>query len=92
MKPDFWFGLAIAIGGLMIMIYGAKAEDCPKGVPACKVVTISPEELATLTQPGGIFDQAIWANRSGMTGIIEAWKKKIETAPAGTVLKADEQK
>lgn len=66
-----------------------EAEDCPNGTPSCKIVVMTPEEINTLTQPGGIFDQSIWANRSGMTGIVEAWKKKIETSPSGTVKAAE---
>jgi len=81
--------LGFLIGWLMAEV--AKAEDCPKGSASCKVVVMTPEEIATLMQPGGIMDQATWANRSGMTSIVEAWKKKIETSPNGTV-KADEQK
>ncbi len=82
--------LSLAIMALLLPI-AAHAEDCPKGAPSCKVVVMTPEEIATMSQPGGIWDQAIWANRSGMTAIVEAWKKKIETSPNGTV-KADEHK
>ena len=58
---------------------------CPMGVVSCKIVAITPDEERTLTQPGGIFDQALWANRSGMEGLISAWKQKLITSPAGTV-------
>jgi len=78
---SFLFGFAVASP--------AKAEDCPKGATSCKVVVMTPEEIATLTQPGGVYDQAIWASRSTMTGIVEAWKKKIDSSANGTV-KADE--
>ncbi len=80
---SFLFGYAVASP--------AKAEDCPKGAQSCKIVVMTPEEIQTLTAPGNVFDQAQWANRSGMTALVEQWKKKIETSPNGTV-KADEQK
>jgi hypothetical protein len=91
---DLSIKIAIAIIGISIgfsLVSYALAEDCPKGASSCKVVVMTPEEIATLIQPGGVFDQSTWANRSGMTSIVEAWKKKIETSPNGTV-KADEPK
>jgi hypothetical protein len=51
---------------------------------------MTPDEEKTLTQPGGIMDQALWANRSGMDALITAWKQKLATAPAGTVAKPDD--
>ena len=89
-KPVVVAVVAGLIGGMLLAV-SAKAEDCPAGVRTCKVLTLTPEEVAALVQPGGVFDQAVWANRSGMTGLVDAWKRKIETAPAGTV-KGEEQK
>ncbi len=81
--------MVVWVVGLLSLV--AHAEDCPAGVRTCKVLTVTPEEVQALVAPGGVFDQAVWANRSGMTGLVDAWKRKIETAPAGTV-KGEEQK
>ncbi len=90
--------VVVVVYGLVMLTTAIMAEDCPKGAPSCKVVVMTPEEIQTLTGPGQIYDQATWANRSGMTAVVEAWKKKIETSPNGTVsqrepgVKADEHK
>lgn len=65
--------------------WAASPGECPAGVQSCIVVPMTPDEVKTLTGPGGIYDQALWANRSGMEGLISAWKQKLLTAPAGTI-------
>jgi hypothetical protein len=65
---------------------------CPDGAPSCIVVTMTPDEVRSLTQPGGIFDQAVWANRSGMDGLVQAWKQKLATSLQGMVPKKDDKK
>jgi hypothetical protein len=65
---------------------------CPEGAVSCKIVVLIPDEEKTLLQPGGIFDQAVWANRSGMEALINGWKQKLATSPAGTVAKPEEKK
>ena len=68
-----------AIIFVMALAFNAVAQECPQGVPSCKVVVMTPEEIQSLTGPNMVFDQATWASRSTMTGLTEAWKKKIET-------------
>lgn len=82
---------SLLIIAALLLSTATYAEDCPKGVKDCKVLVLTPEEINTLTQPGGIFDLAVWANRANMEGLVTAWKNKLQMAPQGTV-KADEPK
>ena len=66
--------------------------ECPDGAPSCVVVTMTPEEVRSLVGPGLIFDQAEWANRSGMNGLVQQWKQKLTAAPQGTVKKVEPPK
>lgn len=59
--------------------------QCPEGASSCIVVTMTPDEVKSLTMPGGVFDQAEWANRSGMSGAVAAWRQKLSTSPIGTM-------
>jgi len=73
--------VAILVAATFLAPVAAKAEQCPEGVMSCKVVTISPEELKTLTDI--IFPSAIWANRAQSTDLAKAWENKIANSPAG---------
>lgn len=80
--------LAIAFLLLVVMaVRPARADSlvCPPPAKSCKIVVITPDEEATLTGPEGIFDHAVWANRAKFSDMIIAWRKKLETAPAGAV-------
>ena len=80
--------IVIGLGALALvlaMFAVAYANDCPVGAKSCKIVTITDIEEKTLTDPGQIFDQATWANRSGMIGLADAWRKKISESPSGIV-------
>ena len=81
--------VAATLTFLFAMVMNALAEDCPPGAPSCKVVIMTPQEEQTLIAPNGIFDNAEWANRSGLAGIVAAWKQKLATSPAGTVKKPE---
>ena len=84
--------LVAAIGAfaiVLVMSALARAEDCPKGQGACKVVTVTQAELQTLTGPNAIFDAAAFANKMGLGSVIEAWKQKIASSPDGRVIPAD---
>ncbi len=79
--------LAVAIflvfAFLMVLNGLSRAAEttCPPGVPACKIITLSPDEERSLTAPNGIFDAAEFANRMALSGPINYWKNKIATAP-----------
>lgn len=64
--------------------------ECPPGAPSCKVVIMTPQEEQTLTGQNGVFDQAVWASRSTMQTLVDAWKQKLAQSPNGT--KAPEPK
>jgi hypothetical protein len=88
--------VAVTAFALAMALYPSSAQQpppypCPAGAPSCIVVTMTPDEVKSLIQPGGIFDQAIWANRSGMYDLVQAWMRKLSTAPSGEV-KKDESK
>jgi hypothetical protein len=86
-------GFALAMANYPSITHAqTPSYPCPTGAVSCKIVVMTPDEEKTLTQAGGIFDQASWANRSGMDGLITAWKQKLATAPAGTVAKPEEKK
>lgn len=83
-----FFGLLIALLALGAATL-ASAQECPPGVPTCKIVVISPQEEQTLTAPNGILAVAEWGNRAGLADIVSAWRQKLATAPAGTVHKPE---
>ena len=59
--------------------------ECVKGSKSCVIVTMTPEEIQTLTGPNGVFATAEWGNRVSMAPLVEAWKQKIASSPAGKV-------
>ena len=85
-------GVAIGLTGLFFLAMNAMAyaQNCPPGVPSCKIVSMSPDEVQSLTGPGLIFDSAEWANRANLSAAVAAWKQKIASSPAGTVAKPPE--
>ena len=66
--------------------------DCPKGQGACRVVTMTEQEIQSLAGPGAIFESAVWANRAALTAVIEAWKQKIAGSPPGRLVPIDPPK
>lgn len=94
---DFTLGamatvLVLAILGRSSAQQPPPSYPCPDGATSCIVVTMTPEEVKSLTMPGGVYDQAEWANRSGMQLLIQQWKQKLATAPAGEVKKKEDAK
>lgn len=77
---------------LVLTTEASAQTQCPAAASSCIVVTMTPDEVKTLTAPGGVFDQAEWANRSGMAGVVSAWKQKLATSPAGEVKKDETDK
>ena len=61
----------------------APSYPCPTPAP-CKIITLDAQEEQALTGPNLIFDLAEWANRASMSGLVAAWRRKIEAAPRGT--------
>ena len=59
----------------------ADEPTCPPATP-CKVVTVTPQEEASLTAPNGILDMATWASRP-LGDFANQWREKLRTAPAG---------
>jgi hypothetical protein len=81
---------------LAMAFFPSKAQDitkvpCPAGAQSCKVVIMTSDEQQSLLRPGGVFDQALWANRSGMEALLQAWKNKIAQAPDGIVAKPEQK-
>ena len=70
---------------MLAMQAASRAEDCPAGVKACKIVVMTPEEENTLVGPEMIFDHATWAARAKFESLVNAWKEKLKQSPAGTV-------
>lgn len=70
----------------------AGAAECPQGVPRCKVLIITPDMEQALVGQNMILDTAEWANRMGLAGAVQFFKRAIETAPAGEVKKPDAEK
>ena len=68
---------------MLAMNAASRAEEvnCPPGIRACKIITLAPDEINSLTGPGGIFDAAEFANRMQLTGPIQYWRNKLAAAP-----------
>jgi len=94
-------GIIVGIFGAAIIVADAQqavvlpppaSGTCPQGVKECKIVSMTPEEVQSLIAPQGIFSQAEWASRSSMGPLVEAWKQKIQQAPAGKMYEEPEKK
>lgn len=92
-----FIALTIVIMLALAMAFGREAKaqpnpaDCPPGFAKCKVITLTEQEEQTLLGQDMIFEQARWA-RQQFGPLLDAWKKKLEQAPAGNVPKAEEPK
>ena len=64
---------------------GASGMQCPTPQP-CKIVIISVDEEQTLLGQNMIFEMAEWAMRP-LGPTIQAWRRKIESSPAGAPAK-----
>jgi hypothetical protein len=60
-----------------------QAVSCPPDAKSCKVLVITADEENTLVGPEMIFDHAQWANQVKFSGMVRAWRQKIEQAPLG---------
>lgn len=74
----------IAVGIVLIGACSLSIADdtCPPGVPACKILVVTPQEEQTLTAPNGILDMAVWASRP-LGDFANQWRDKLKNAPAG---------
>lgn len=90
-KVSFWAIVLTMLFVLCVVAFSAQAQDkpetyhCPPGYKSCKVIFLSPEEEQSLTGANAILDHALWANRAGLSPVIEAWRRKLAEAPAGVV-------
>ena len=94
MNQEKWLlGSALVVAAMALSLNAARADYvCPPPATSCKVVIVTPQELQSLEGPGMIFDSAVFANRMQLTGLVEAWKQKIEASPAGVVKPAESPK
>lgn len=82
---------ALVVALLLVMIFGpirpARSQPveypCPANAKSCKIITLTPDEEASLVGPEMIFDHALWGARVRFDGIVQAWRDKIRNAPAG---------
>ena len=70
---------------LLLTSVPAGATECPAGMPACKVLFLSPQEEQILTQPNGILPTAADARKLDYGGAVQYFIQKIKDAPAGEV-------
>lgn len=76
-----------AIVAAFVVATNAFGQDCPPGVAACKVLVLTPEEEAVLTQRNGLLDAAKWASPRDIGQIADHFRERIRTAPPGNVPK-----
>lgn len=76
-----WFAAYIA-GLLLIMVSCARSEEpaCPPPHKSCKIIAVSPEDEAMLTNPNMILDMAEWASRP-LYQYVRSWRDKLRDAP-----------
>lgn len=80
-KPSF------ALAAILLLPAAAAAVECPAGVASCKVLTLSPQEEAVLTQPGGVLATAAEARKVDYSGFVQYFIQRIKEAPAGEPVK-----
>lgn len=85
------FVAAVLTAAFMLVLSAASRAqeapgDCPKGQGPCRIVTMTEQEIQSLTGNGLIFESAVWANRANLTAVVEAWKQKIANSPQGRVV------
>lgn len=88
-----FIGSAVAAALLVAMVFGlprpARSQPveypCPANAKSCKVITLTPEEEASLVGSEGLLDHAAWANRVRFGDFVHGWRDKVRNAPAGKV-------
>jgi hypothetical protein len=76
---------ALTAVALLAFASFARAEECPPGVQACKVLVLTPDEEQALMQPRGVLDTAREGRPLELGQIAAYFRDRIARAPAGTV-------
>lgn len=88
-RPDVVVAAAAIVFVLCVVAFAA---ECPQGMTACKVLYLSPQEEAILTQERGILATAAEGRKLDLDAVSLYFRQKIKEAPAGEVKKPDEPK
>jgi hypothetical protein len=62
----------------------ALAVECPRDMPACKVLFLSPQEEQLLTAPQGVLLTASEGRKVDYAGFVQYFLQRIKEAPNGT--------
>lgn len=75
----------IAAVALLSTSQCAHADEfiCPKGVPSCRILILTPQEELALTQPNGILDTAQQARFLDLANTVKYFMDKIAKSPQG---------
>lgn len=91
LKQQIAISLLLTFALILAILFASRAHaqeasgTCPAGVPKCKILAVTPDEEKSLAGPNMIFDHAQWANRAGLSDLINAWRSKLANAPEGKV-------
>ncbi len=72
---------------LLLLPPAADAVECPPPMPSCKILILSPQEEAILTQPNGILPTAAEARKVDFAGAVQYFLQRIKEAPNGDLPK-----
>lgn len=70
---------------MLLLASSAFAVECPPGMTACKVLFLSPQEEAMLTQERGILATAAEGRKVDLDAVALYFRNKILASPQGEV-------
>jgi hypothetical protein len=76
--------MKLLVATMLAIASPALAVECPREMPACKVLFLSQGEEQILTQPNGVLLTAAEARKVDYAGFVQYFLQRIKEAPAGT--------